>query len=115
MACAIFWFVCLKFLFLFVFVFPLISSWPKWCGSQSLGKNNESLFYTMNDEKEDNKISTTSPRFSGFQYGSHEVRRLFFLSYLASVGGLGVFPCSGVGDLMSDSDLTVIGDVEAKK
>lgn len=37
------------------------------------------------------------------------------MCYLASFGGLGVFPCSGVGDLISDSDLTVIGDVAAKK
>lgn len=76
----------------------------------------------MNDEKEDTKISTTSSRFSRFQYGAMKSGNIFFcfiiiffLCYLASVGSLGVFPCSGVGDLTSDSDLTVIGDVEAKK
>ena len=34
-------------------------------------------------------------------------------SNLASDGGLGVFPCSGEGDLCSNGELTYIGDVEA--
>ena len=35
--------------------------------------------------------------------------------YLASEGGLGVFPCSGDGDLNSDGDLINIGDVAAAR
>ena len=36
-------------------------------------------------------------------------------SNLASDGGLGVFPCSGEGDLCSNGELTYIGDVEAAR
>ena len=35
-------------------------------------------------------------------------------SYLACEGGVGAFPCSGEGDLMSDGDLIYTGDVAAK-
>ena len=36
-------------------------------------------------------------------------------SNLASDGGLGVFPCSGEGDLCSNGEVTYIGDVEAAR
>ena len=36
-------------------------------------------------------------------------------SNLASNGGLGVFPCSGEGDLCSNGEVTYIGDVEAAR